>query len=235
MLSLIDAVWLLIGASLVTLFLGVIAGFSPSLYIAQASIGMGTKKTFVTVCSLMIGVVGALVFLTILFQFFHLHTLVKIIDATVRALFVSVIFNVFIGLVLILGGVWYLHHKESTKKTPAAMSTGSYAALISFGFFRTFLSISGVTATFIASNIIAEASTGIVIRLLLTGLFLASAVVPFTGIIMLVKQNPAFLTRLTGQAKNALKKINYRPVIGFAAIVFGANIVIFNILLALFY
>lgn len=236
MVDIADTIWLLIGGIIVTIILGLLAGFSPTLYMTQIGIGAQIKRNLPYMISIMIGVIVALVILTILFQFFHLNTLIEFIDTTIQALLVSVLFNVMIGTALIIGGIWYVRYEgPDTPKPPQPHKKSGYAALISFGFFRTFVSISGVTATFIASNVIAEASPGIVLRIVLTLIFLAAAIVPFVGIIFLLKLNPDRLTSTTNSIKILLKKLNYRPVIGVGAILFGSGIVIYNILMAVFY
>lgn len=236
MVNFVDTIWLLIGGIIVTIVLGIIAGFSPTLYMTQIGIGGAKSKGALPyMIAIMIGVVLALVVLTILFQFFHLNTLIEFIDTTVNALLVSVVFNILIGLAMIGGGMWYLRHRDLEAKPLSSFKKSGYAALVSFGFLRTFISITGVTATFIASNVIAEASPGILLRIILTFIFLAASIVPFVAIVFLLKSNPTQMTALVDRVKSLLKKLNYRPVIGVGAILFGSSIVIYNVLMAVFY
>jgi len=236
MINVIDTLWLLAGGIILTVILGIIAGFSPTLYITQVGIGVKNKKVPYMI-SIMIGVVGALIVLTVLFQFFQLNTLIQYIDETVRALLLSVVFNILIGAAMIVGGVWYIKHRnhDPEVKSPKKIKKAGYAALISFGFLRTFLSITGISSTFVASNVIAEASPGIITRIVSTIMFLAASILPFVAIIFLLKSNPEKLDTVVDFIKKMLNKFNYRPVIGVIAILFGSSIVIINVLVAVFY
>lgn len=236
MLSVVDTLWILIGGIVITILLGLVAGFSPTLYITQIKNSARSKVTTSYVTSIMVGVLCALVVLTALFQLFHLNTLLDFIDTTLHALLISVIFNILIGIVLIGGGAWYLNHKDLEKKSLTRYKkSDSTTVLMRFGLLRTFISISGVTATFIASNIIAEVSPGVISRLILTLIFLTSAVLPFVGILLLMKSRPEMLVSSSLRVKEVLTKLNYRPVIGVGAILFGSSIVIYNVLIAVFY
>lgn len=235
MVNFVDTIWLLIGGSIITIVLGLIAGFSPTLYMTQMGIGAQVKRALPYMISIMIGVITALIVLTILFQFFHLNTLIEFIDETVDAILVSVIFNILIGTTLIIGGIWYLNHRDPETKSPKPLKKSSYAALIGFGFLRTFVSITGIVATFIASNVIAEASPGLLLRIILTLIFLAASIIPFVAIIIFLNTHPERVSTVTARVKNFLKRLNYRPVIGVGAILFGSSIVIYNILMAIFY
>ena len=88
--------------------LGIIAGFSPTLYITQITITSKSRKERSYTAALMAGVFAAVFLLIILFQIVNLETLRTFIDTTVRALTVSVIFNAIIGTAFIYGGLWYL-------------------------------------------------------------------------------------------------------------------------------
>lgn len=233
MLAFIDSLWLLIGAIIAMIILGVIAGFSPTLYVTQVGISTTSKRARSLMIALMAGVLLGIVVLSILFQFFQPSVLHAIIDNAINALFVSIAFNILIGIVFILAGFWYIHKKpnriEETKK-PTIKS--GYWALISLGFFRTFLSISGATATFLASGILSDQQTGIVNRFILSGVFLAAAVAPFLLILITMRRFPSKISTLLDWFKLNLHRFNYKLIIGVAAILVGSGIVIFNVLKA---
>ena len=218
--------------------LGLIAGFSPTLYIAQVAVAAKSKKGIAYSIAIMAGVVAAILLLIVLFQTIHLDTLLTIIDTSVRALTVSVIFNILVGAALVVGGFRYLNHRELPEPNPKklkAKQAGGALGIFGLGFARTFVSISGVTATYIAGNVIADVSAGFVERIVYSLIFLVATVIPFAGIIMLMRRNPAYLTSLTDTARNWLHRFNYRLVVGAAAIIFGSAIIIFNSMMALFY
>ncbi len=234
MLEFIDSLWLLISAILSMVVLGIIAGFSPTLYVTQIGVATTSKRARALMISLMIGVLLGIILLSILFQFFQLETLRTFIDSTLSALFVSVIFNIIIGTTFVIMGFWYINKKPNRidgDERPTAKS--SYWALISLGFFRTFVSISGATATFLASGIISDARTNIVSWLILTAVFLASTVAPFVVILITMKRSPERIKSLLAWLKAQLVRYNYKLVIGVAAILIGSAIIIFNLLKAI--
>lgn len=240
MVPFIDSLLLFIAALIAVAVLGIIAGFSPTLYIAQVSIGSKPKRIIPYTIGLMAGVLGAVIFLMLLFQVFQLDTLVSIIDSTVSALLLSVGFNIVVGTGLIVGGLWYIRSRKESPKPlketrAAARSKAGISAIVSLGFIRTLTSISGLTATFIASGLIGSGNPLLLERSLMTLVFLAASIVPFAGIIVLLKRSPERLTKLTGRLKELMHHINYRLIAGVAAVILGSSIIIFNLMMALFY
>jgi len=217
--------------------LGLVAGFSPTLYIAQITVSTKSKQEKPYTLALMIGVVSAIFLLIILFQIIHLDTLLAFIDTTLRALVVSVIFNVVVGAALIYGGIYYLTHRAAPKpiEDKKKMKKSSVIGIASFGFIRTFLSVSGVTATYIAGNLIANLSVTLTERLVYTCVFLATTIIPLALIVILVKRNPTRLAGITETTRLLMDKLNYRVIVGYAVIIFGCSIIIFNLMMALLY
>ncbi len=215
--------------------LGVIAGFSPTLYITQLAITSKSERERSYTTALMTGVLAAVLLLIVIFQVINLDTLRSIIDTAVHALTVSVIFNALVGLAFIYGGLWYLRHQEITKPKPSKIRDGGLVAIFGFGFLRTFLSVTGVTATYIAGNIIANVSIGIAERFVYSVIFFAAAVVPFFVISIMMKKNPDRLTSLTNRLRIWLHTINYRLGVGVTAIILGGSIIFFNLMMVLFY
>ena len=235
--DIISGLFIFISTLISVSILGLVAGFSPTLYVAQIAMTSKSKRPFAYTIALMSGVLFAILLLIILFQTFHLDTLLSIIDTTVRAVTVSVVFNLLVGAGFIWGGVWYLRHqripKSPTKKH--TRHTGGILSMCSLGFTRTFISVSGVTATYIAGNIIANISIGVVEHIIYTLVFFAASIVPFFGIIIYMQKNPERLIGLTNRLRVLLHKSNYRLIVGVGAIILGGSIVIFNLMMALFY
>ncbi|MFZ1301219.1 MAG: hypothetical protein WAQ27_01400 [Candidatus Microsaccharimonas sp.] len=230
MLEFVDSIWLFISAIIAMLVLGVIAGFSPTLYITQIGISTSARRARSLMIALMFGVLIGIILLSILFQFFQLETLQNIIDSTFRALFVSVVFNIIIGAAFIVGGYWYIHKKpnriDEDKKVTAK---SGYWALVSLGFFRTFVSISGATAIYLGSGIISDTRVGIFSRVVLTGVFLVAALAPFVLILVTMKRHPAKIQAALSWFKKHLTRFNYKLVIGAVAIMVGGAIIIFKL------
>ena len=240
MVPFVDSLFLFITSLIAVAILGLVAGFSPTLYIAQVTVAAKPSRTVPYTIGLMAGVLGAIILLMLLFQVFQLDTLITFIDSTVSALLLSVTFNVLVGSALIIGGFWYIQSRDASAKTntaatSAAKSKGGIGALVSLGFIRTLTSISGLTATFIAGGIIGSSNPVPLERLITTGVFLAATIVPFAVIIILLRRNPKQLTALTSRLRGSLKRFNYRLVAGVASVVLGSCIIVFNLMMALFY
>jgi len=217
--------------------LGLVAGFSPTLYVTQVAITSKVRRPVAYAAALMSGVLVAVLLLIILFQIVQLDALLHFIDTTVHAVVVSVIFNMIIGGGFIYGGIWYLNHKEALKgpKPSKSKQTGGLISVFSLGFVRTFVSISGVTATYFAGNIISNVSLDIVERLVFTLVFFGAAIVPFIGIIIYMHKSPERIIKATDQFRALLRRINYRPIVGVGAIILGSAILVFSLMMLLFY
>jgi len=234
MLEFINLLWIFISAVIAIIILGLLAGFSPTLYIAQIGIATTAKHVRNLMIALMTGVLLGIGVLSVLFQFFQLETLHTVIRSATSALTVSVLFNIIIGIVFIAAGFWYINKKPnriSDIDKPAAKS--SYWALLSLGFFRTFASITGATATFLASGIIAGAKVGIVSQILMTAVFLAASIAPLLLIVATAERYPKKIKRILEWLKAKLQKYNYKIVIGVGGILIGGAIIIFNLLKAI--
>lgn len=206
--------------------LALIAGFSPTLYLTQVSRASHTTRSRHDAQLLITGVASALVVLLLLFQFLHLDTLLHILGSTVSALAVSTLVNIVVGSICIYGGICYLNRQRDTSPLPSARSS---SALIGFAFFRTILSVSGITATFLGANLIAEASPGIVIRIVLTCIFLVVAIMPFLAIMLAMSRQPATLRTIRAKVRLIGDKVPYQTIAGGGAIVVGTIVIILQV------
>ena len=235
--DIISALFIFVSTLISVSILGLVAGFSPTLYVAQVAMASKSKHPITYTIALMAGVLLAVLLLIILFQTLHLDTLLSFIDTTVRAVTVSVIFNLLVGAAFIWGGIWYLRHQQIPKVTKKThmKQTGGILSMFGLGFARTLVSVSGVTATYIAGNIIANVSIGIGEHIIYTLIFFAASIVPFFGIIIYMQKNPDRLLQVTEELRQLLHKTNYRLIVGVGAIILGSSIAIFNVMMALFY
>ena len=231
MLELVDSLWLFFSAVIAMIILGLVAGFSPTLYITQIGIASTAKRARWLMISLMAGVLMGIIFLSVFFQFFQLDNLRTFIDKDPYALIVSVVFHAIIGAAFIAGGLWYVNKKPNRiKEDKKTVSKSRYIALVSLGFFRTFASVSGAAATFFASGIISSANTDIATRIILTIIFLAATITPFVLIIGALKRYPKKIERVLEWLKVQLHRFNYKLIIGVGAVLIGSGIIIFNAL-----
>jgi len=221
--------------TLVTIsFLGLVAGFSPTLYIAQVSTSSKSKKDTLATGAIMAGVLLAIIVLASLFQTVQLDALLHFIDSTVKALIISIVLNIFVGIGLVVGGIWYIRaHSQPALDLPSNKKKRSIPALLGLGFIRTFTSISGVTATYVAASTISGASTSFFQQLIYTLIFVAAAIVPFVGIVILVNKHPARLTQLVSKLQVLVGRFDYHWIIGFIGVVFGVCIIALQLFIGL--
>ncbi len=220
--------------------LGLVAGFSPTLYVTQIAITSKVKRPVAFAAALMSGVLVAVLTLIILFQVIQLDALIALIDTTVRAIILSVVFNMLVGIGFIYGGIWYLRHQTISKvpkipKPTKTKRTGGLISVFSLGYIKTFISITGVTATYFAANIIANVSLNLVERVVFTLVFFAVAIVPFIGIVIYMRKSPERILKATTQFQDVLHRINYRLIVGVGAMILGSCILVFNLMMILFY
>ena len=234
MVGIIDTLLILISAITALIFLGIVAGFSPTLYVTQVGISTRPNRARGLMVALMSGVLLGIILLSILFQFFQLDTLRTFIDSSASALAVSILFNIIIGIAFIVAGIWYLKRKPNrVTEIEKPVAKSNYWALVSLGFFRTFASISGATATFFASGIITNAKLGIITHIILIAVFLAATIAPFVVIVITMQRYPKRIKNILDWLKVRLLRYNYKLVLSASSILIGCAIVIFNLLSAI--
>lgn len=230
MATVVHSVWVFIETILALGFLALAAGFSPTLYAAQVGSSSKSVRPVRQARALVTGVAAAIAVMLLLFQFFHLETLLHIAGSTVSAFAMSTAVNLLVGAACIYGGLRYGRSRRSEKPLPT--TTRSTYALFSFGFVRTLLSLSGLTATFIGANLIAETDGGLIVHVVLTAFFLAIAVMPFVGIMFLMVRQPERIRTLLDLVRQFTGRLPYRIIISTAAVIFGCGVILFQMLRA---
>lgn len=228
----IHSFWAAIETVFALTILGLAASFSPTLYVAQAGASAKSRKVLRKAYAPLIGVVIALVLLLVIFQFLHLNTLVAVIGSTASALLVSTAVNVLVGAACIYGGVRLMEGTDNLPR-PVGGKTSGDTALIWLGFVRTFFSVSGLTATFLGANLIAETKTGLFVQSCLTVFFLIVACTPFLAAAYLALRLPGSVSALFAAAGQMAKRLRYRYYVGVAAVLFGLIIIAAQIVRAL--
>ena len=226
--ELFDAIWAVIGTLVVTVVLALIAGFSPTLYAVQLGVAK-TKRYQPYALALMVGVIASFVTLLFLFQFFQPQILISFINSTVDAFFVSKSFNIFIGTLLVIGGVWYLYHKRKPRLKKGTFEKAGLATIFGIGYIRSITSLSGIIATFMASNIINEVSGILGMTILFSVLFLVVSVIPFAVLMVLTQRHPHKLEKFAESIKGLFKRVNLQLAGGITAISIGVGIILINV------
>ncbi len=226
--ELFDAIWAVIGTLVVTVVLALIAGFSPTLYAVQLGVAK-TKRYQPYALALMVGVIASFVTLLFLFQFFQPQILISFINSTVDAFFVSKSFNIFIGTLLVIGSVWYLYHKRKPRLKKSTFEKAGLATIFGIGYIRSITSLSGIIATFMASNIINEVSGILGMTILFSVLFLVVSVIPFAVLMVLTQRHPHKLEKFAESIKGLFKRVNLQLAGGITAISIGVGIILINV------
>lgn len=233
MLGLFDSLFVFVSTIIAIIILGVAASFSPVLYVAQAATSAKKDKTIYQAVALMAGVVFALLLLTLLFQLINIDTLLRFIDTTIRAVLISIFFNVLFGVLFIALGIWYLRNNTATERrqrAPHIRKGAHISAMLSLGFGRTIFSLSGLTATYIAGNTIAAVSHFWTEQIIYTAAFLGAAIAPFFAIWVLTEKGLPALPAIYKRALDYSKTIDYRATLGYGSVAFGGLIVIVNVI-----
>lgn len=234
--SIVSSLFVFISTLISIVILGLAAGFSPMLYVSQFTIGSAkpSKRRSYTI-ALVAGVLAAILLLIGLFQVMQLSTLLSFLDTTIKALVVNVTFSLLLGSALIYGGYRYLKRSEKPNEpTRKPKTTHGIVGIAGLGFFRTFVSVSGVTATYIAANIISNASNSIIERLILTIAFLVATVLPFIGIVWTLQRRPVQMKQFVAFIRTTSKRYNFRRLVGLGAILVGGMIILVNGIAAVF-
>lgn len=227
--SVVVSLWFL-GETLVTItLLALAASFSPILYLSQAKVASNPQEAHRT-WAIGVGVVGAVGLLLITFQFLSLETLLSLVESTTSALLLNTITYMFVGSVCIYAGLRYRLSTDVDRARP--QPSYSPAGLVGFGFSKTALSVSGLTATFLAGNLVAHASSGIVTRVLFTAIFLFVSLVPFLWITHLISRDHARITQLVRRTSTYLRSPSYRSRAGSILIAVGVSIIVLRLAIA---
>lgn len=230
---LVDSFALLIGAGTALFGLGLVTGFSPTLYVTQLGITLRRQHALSHMAALIAGVVIGTVLLGVLFQIFHPQILTHIFSINIGSPVANAWFNTVIGTGIIAGGVWYARSRQKFKKPKQEphidVVNTRYVATVVFAALKTILSASGAAAIFLAGNIIVDAPTGIIGRLILIAIYLAATILPFVIMMVTSWRSPARLATLKKSVQTFTNKINYRHVMGVIAIIIGVIIVCINV------
>lgn len=229
MTPLVQSLLLTIEALLTLVILALLAGFSPSLYVIHASVASKSTRTKNNTLAIALGVIIALALLLTLFQFFNLDTLLDVVGSTINALIMSTIVNLLVGAACIYGGAHYITHRTSLIYSPRVTVRRTWP-LVSFGFLKTLLSVSGITATFLGGNLIATISPNLLARTLLTTGYLITAALPFLVITHLLAHHPDKVHVVSSRLAAVSKKLPYRYILGVAMITAGAIILVVQLI-----
>jgi cytochrome c biogenesis protein CcdA len=197
------------------------------LYVAHASLVSVHASHRRKAIAVILGVLAALVVLLVLFQFLHLETLITFVGSATNAIILNTTANLLVGAACIYGGLYY---RRTPARTKDRHTTRRHAwGAIGLGLTKTLLSLSGITATFMAGNIISNVSHGFLGHLVLSTLFLVTAIIPFLMLGHLVRRYPKRIQLLIDTADKIVSTQTYRNSISALMICIGCGIVLFGV------
>jgi uncharacterized protein YjeT (DUF2065 family) len=224
---LIDSLAALIGSSIALIGLGLVTGFSPTLYVTQAGIALRSRGAASHMLALIVGVFLGTVILGTLFQFFQPQFLIHLFSINIGGSVINAWFNIAIGIICVIGGITYTRPVAPVADKQEILDTPNtrYMAITSFAALKTILSASGAAAIFLASNIITETDVGLLGKIILAALYLATTIFPFGIIFIIGRRSPQQLTKIKKSMASFVKKINYRRLVGIVVVIIGCAII----------
>lgn len=220
------SILVILGSSLGLIGLGLVAGFSPVLYLAQASAAAKSRAPEHAMITLMIGVLASTVLIGLLFLFFHPDTLSYFFEKALGPLLVSSWFHVILGVSFIAMGLWGLSAPPIPKnKKPTSSTPNAPWLLFSAGFLKTLLSPSSAVAIFFATQLIVRSEGGLVTQAILVAIFLTGSLLPFAILYGVWKKSPDTIDTSSEVLTQWLQKIHYRELTSLAIVSAGILIV----------
>lgn len=210
-----ESFFIIIGSSLGLLLLGLATGFSPVLYVAQIAGAAQSKRPTHAMRSLIAGVLVGTLLPALLFAFFNPSTLTQLFDMTVKPVIVSAWFQVILGSLFIIAGLWTLATSPRQKKKPVsgASKKGPWV-LFGAGVLRTMTSASGLVSIYFATQILFRSAGGPLTVAIPALIFLIGVLLPFAILYALWQKSPGSLEEKSERLVNRLSRIRYRPVVG---------------------
>ena len=125
--------------------------------------------------------------------------------------------------------MWYLYHKRKPRLKKSTFEKAGLATIFGIGYIRSITSLSGIIATFMASNIINEVSGILGMTILFSVLFLVVSVIPFAVLMVLTQRHPHKLEKFAESIKGLFKRVNLQLAGGITAISIGVGIILINV------
>lgn len=210
--------------------LALAASFSPTLYIAQASSSSKRQASSYKTYAPLVGVLSALVLMLVIFRFMHLDALVLVLGSVFGALIVSTMVAIVVGIVCVYGGLRLIKNRHFSSVSKPHSTVGNSGALMWAGFLRTFFSLSGQTATFLAVSAVAATGVNLLLQAIFIFMFLLVSSAPFFAVGYLTSRSPDSIEASLAMVNRVTKQPRYRTYVGIVAIVLGVLIILAQVL-----
>ncbi len=228
----VSSVWGFVAALFSLILLGLITGFSPVLYAAQASFIAHPKTARRSMRALIYGVILGTVVLGLFFLLFQVSILTDLLNSALQALIISALIQFTIGAMLITVGVGLLkkaHRKEYFTNPLRNNPTGTWG-IIGFAAIKTLFSAGGAASTFVASGIVKSAGAAVIGELILAAVFIAAVIAPFVAVYLIWRTSPSHFEAIADSLKKRFRRLRYQAILATAFIILGTGVVAFTVI-----
>jgi hypothetical protein len=228
-MTLFTDIFSLIGYILALFGLGLIVGFSPTLYVTHIAVLLQAKHPLRQSMVLLGGVTTAVILLAALSEVIQPGVLRELTRDAVLAVTASKWLSYLLGMAFIAIGWYYLMPRADTPKKTKNAALGATSGLYTFGLIKTMASASGFAALLIGVRLINEASANLLAQLMLFAVFLTATILPFIGLLLLRLFRPSAFARVN-QRLSKISTRSYRVYAGAVLILIGCALIVLEMI-----
>lgn len=213
----VDILVAIVGYTVLLISVGLVASFSPTLYVTQVGILSRSNHPKRHGLTLLAGVLAGITVAALLFEFIQPDTIRTFLSDAFNTIVTNQDF--YLGFGLLFGGaaLWCLLRRKPADK-PKKKSTNKKAAtasgIFSFAFAKILVSITALTATFLAIRILNTIELPTAIRLLIFPVFLTGVSVPYLGALWARLGHRKDLFKHLQKFSERISEYNYRLILG---------------------
>lgn len=206
----------LASAAVSLLGLGLVMGFTPSLYAVVLHLLAHTPKAATMIRWVTVGMMLGSTLLVVVFRFVDPETLTAALKGRVEELLIRHSVDLTAGSLLLIAALIEYRRYRTTPftphKAPARHDTESPRKMVLLGFINTVVGVSGMATMYITGRVITGASHDIVVDLILYAVFLVGFVGPYLLAAWLWRRFPKAARRIEDLTATLSRK-DIRPVV----------------------
>ena len=222
----------MIGTTLGLFGLGLVMGFSPTLYGVTLHVLTRTPSPPNPIRSvgwMTAGLATASTLLLLLFRVVDPETLIAVWRGRFEALLVARAVDLAAGVLLIAAGVvvWLLRTRPRRPRRAHVHDAGAREMFL-IGFANTVIGVSGIATMYVAGRLLTAASPDWFVRVLVYLVFLVGVVGPYLGVAYGWERLPGLARALT-RVVDRLERTDLRPALAVALVGVGVVFVVLGI------
>lgn len=222
----------LVSASLSLLGLGLVMGFSPTLYGLTLHFLTRSEKASRDVYWLAAGIAAGASVLFIAFRAFDPETLTDALRGDVEELLVRRGVDLTAGvLFLVLASIIFVRSRKPSKPSPPAhrLRADEPRRIVLLGFANTVIGVSGIATMYVTGRVVTGASDSLLFRLALYGLFLTALIGPYVLAACAWQRFPRVSAKITAGYDWLLRR-DLRPLFAIGALGAGLTFAALGVL-----